>query len=72
MVEFIDLNAQQRRLAIEISDRMANVLEHGQYILGPEVDDLEKQFCAYTNASHCINRSFTRSFILFFGFFVSA
>lgn len=54
MVEFIDLNAQQRRLAIEISDRMANVLEHGQYILGPEVDDLEKQFCAYTNASHCI------------------
>ncbi len=33
---------------------MAKVLEHGQYILGPEVAELEERLCDYTQAKHCI------------------
>ena len=53
-MEFIDLKSQYRRLKSEIDASIQRVLDHGQYILGPEVDELEQQLAAYTGARHCI------------------
>ena len=53
-IEFIDLKAQYRSLKNKIDGRIQNVLNHGQYILGPEVRELESRLENYTGASHCI------------------
>jgi UDP-2-acetamido-2-deoxy-ribo-hexuluronate aminotransferase len=53
-IPFIDLAKQQRRILPEIEKRMAAVLKHGQYILGPEISELESKLAAYTGAKHCI------------------
>lgn len=55
MIPFIDLAAQQDRLRSEIDAAIAGVLAHGQYILGPEVAELEDKLAAYTGAAHCIS-----------------
>jgi UDP-2-acetamido-2-deoxy-ribo-hexuluronate aminotransferase len=54
MIEFIDLKAQQARIKTEIDAAIQRVLAHGQYILGPEVAELEERLCAYVGARHCI------------------
>lgn len=54
MIEFIDLKAQQARIKPQIDAAIARVLAHGQYILGPEVAELEEKLAAYTGAKHCI------------------
>lgn len=54
VMEFIDLKAQYQRLKSEIDEGIRRVLEHGQYILGPEVSELEEKLCAYTGAKYCI------------------
>lgn len=54
-MEFIDLKAQYQRLKIEIDAGIQRVLDHGQYILGPEVTELEEQLAAYTGTKHCIS-----------------
>ena len=54
MIPFIDLAAQQDRLRPQIEAGIARVLAHGQYILGPEVDELEQKLAAYTGAAYCI------------------
>ena len=46
MISFIDLAAQQARLKTEIDAAIARVLAHGQYILGPEVTELEERLAA--------------------------
>lgn len=53
-VPFVDLAAQQQRLRGPLDEAIARVLAHGQYILGPEVGELEDRLSAYTGASHCI------------------
>ena len=53
-MEFTDLKAQYRVLKTEIDARMQRVLEHGQYILGPEVRELEEKLATYTGSRHCI------------------
>ncbi len=53
-MEFIDLKTQYQRLKSEIDSRIQRVLDHGQYILGPEVDELEEKLAAYTGTKHCI------------------
>ena len=53
-MEFIDLRSQYERLKTEINDRIQKVLEHGQYIMGPEVTELEEKLCEYTGAKYCI------------------
>lgn len=55
MIPFIDLAAQQDRLRADIEAGIAGVLAHGQYILGPEVAELEDKLAAYTGAAHCIS-----------------
>lgn len=54
MIPFIDLAAQQNRLRTDIEAGIAGVLAHGQFILGPEVAELEERLAAYTGATHCI------------------
>jgi len=56
-VEFVDLKAQYRLLQAGIDARMRAVLEHGQYILGPEVGELEERLAARTGSAHCISCS---------------
>lgn len=54
MIEFIDLKTQQARIKSQIDAAIQRVLAHGQYILGPEVAELEEKLAAYTGAKHCI------------------
>ena len=54
MIEFIDLKAQQARIKVQLDAAIARVLQHGQYILGPEVVELEEKLAAYTGVRHCI------------------
>ena len=54
-IPFIDLKAQQARLRTEIDAAIARVLDHGQYILGPEVGLFEKELAAYTGAGHVVS-----------------
>jgi UDP-2-acetamido-2-deoxy-ribo-hexuluronate aminotransferase len=53
-MEFIDLKSQYQRLKAEIDAGIQRVLDHGQYILGPEVGELEEKLAAYCGAKHCI------------------
>lgn len=54
MIPFIDLKEQYQALKPQIHERINRVLEHGQYIMGPEVKELEEQLQAYCGAKHCI------------------
>jgi UDP-2-acetamido-2-deoxy-ribo-hexuluronate aminotransferase len=54
-VEFIDLKTQYQRLKVEIDAGIQRVLDHGQYILGPEVAELEEKLAAYTGSKYCIS-----------------
>jgi UDP-2-acetamido-2-deoxy-ribo-hexuluronate aminotransferase len=53
-IPFIDLKSQYQALKPQIQARINAVLEHGQYIMGPEVQDLEEKLALYTGARHCI------------------
>jgi UDP-2-acetamido-2-deoxy-ribo-hexuluronate aminotransferase len=53
-IPFIDLKAQYQALKPAIDARIQKVLDHGQYIMGPEVRELEERLEAYTGAKHCI------------------
>lgn len=54
MIDFIDLKAQQNRIKDKIDAGIQNVLTHGQYILGPEVTELEEKLAAYVGSKYCI------------------
>jgi UDP-2-acetamido-2-deoxy-ribo-hexuluronate aminotransferase len=54
ITEFVDLKAQYAALKEVIDARIARVLRHGQFILGPEVRELEERLAAYTGAKHCV------------------
>ena len=56
-IEFIDLKTQYAALKPRIAERMQAVLDHGQYIMGPEVQELESRLAAYTGARHCVTVS---------------
>lgn len=57
-IQFIDLKAQQARIRPQINAAIKRVLDHGKYIMGPEVKELEEQlakFCAVKHAITCAN-----------------
>ena len=56
-MEFIDLKSQQKRIRKDIEARMAKVLDHGQYILGPEIAELEDKLAKFVGVKHCISNS---------------
>jgi dTDP-4-amino-4,6-dideoxygalactose transaminase len=53
-IALFDLQRQRARLEAELKARIDTVLGHGQFILGPEVDLLEKRLAAFAGAGHCI------------------
>lgn len=53
-MQFIDLAAQQERIKDKIDANIQKVLAHGQYILGPEVTELEERLAAFSGAKYCI------------------
>lgn len=53
-IPFVDLKAQYQALRLQIEERINRVLEHGQYIMGSEVKELEEKLANYTGARHCI------------------
>jgi len=53
-MQFIDLKAQYQAIRESVHSRINAVLEHGQYILGPEVPELESKLAAFTGSRHCI------------------
>lgn len=54
MIEFIDLKSQQARIKDKIDAGIQRVLAHGQYILGPEVAELEGKLAEFVGAKFCI------------------
>lgn len=54
-MEFIDLKAQYSSIKDDVLKRIEAVLEHGHYILGPEVNELEQRLASYVNRKHCIS-----------------
>ena len=53
-VAFLDLKAQQARIAGTLRARIDTVLEHCQFVLGPEVRMLEERLAAFCGAGHCV------------------
>jgi dTDP-4-amino-4,6-dideoxygalactose transaminase len=53
-MQFIDLAAQQLRIKDKIDSRIQTVLTHGNYIMGPEVKELESKLAAYVGVKHAI------------------
>lgn len=53
-MNFIDLVAQQNLIKDQLNANIQKVLNHGQYILGPEVHELEEKLVEYTGAKYCI------------------
>lgn len=56
-MEFIDLKTQQLKIRKSIDARMAKVLDQGQYIMGPEISELETVLSKYVGSKHCITNS---------------
>ncbi|MEM5502251.1 DegT/DnrJ/EryC1/StrS family aminotransferase [Ahrensia kielensis] len=54
-MNFIDLAEQQRHIRTKIDARIAAVLDHGNYIMGPEVKELETQLADFVGAKHCLS-----------------
>ena len=54
-IEFINLKAQYAALRESINARMQKVLDHGQYILGPEVAEMEQKLAAFAGTRHCVS-----------------
>jgi UDP-2-acetamido-2-deoxy-ribo-hexuluronate aminotransferase len=55
MTPFVDLKTQYASLEPQITERINRVLQHGQFIMGPEVREMEEQLADYVGASHCIS-----------------
>ncbi|MBU1619117.1 MAG: DegT/DnrJ/EryC1/StrS family aminotransferase [Gammaproteobacteria bacterium] len=54
-MQFIDLAAQYKHLKEKIDKRIHDVLDHGNYIMGPEVEELENKLAEYVGVKHCIS-----------------
>lgn len=56
-IPFIDLKSQYKALEENIKSRINTVLEHGQYVMGPEVAELEAKLAEFVGVKHCISAS---------------
>lgn len=56
-MRFMDLELQQKRIRHDLERRILDVLDHGKYIMGPEVGELEAALASFTGARHCITCS---------------
>ena len=53
-MQFIDLSAQQKCISDELNTAIQKVLQHGRYIMGPEVAELETTLASYVGTRHAI------------------
>ncbi len=53
-IDFIDLKAQQRRIRASLEQRITKVMDHGAYIMGPEIGELEGKLAKYVGVKHCV------------------
>jgi dTDP-4-amino-4,6-dideoxygalactose transaminase len=56
-IPFLDLKAQQKRIATDLRRRLDTVLDHCQFVLGPEVRELEAELARFCGAKHCVSVS---------------
>ena len=54
-MQFIDLKAQQKRIHAQLTENISAVLGHGQYIMGPEIGELERRLGEYVGAKHAVS-----------------
>lgn len=52
--DFIDLESQQQLIAASLAKNIQRVLAHGQYVMGPEVQELETRLARYVGVKHAI------------------
>ena len=65
--QFIDIGAQQKLIRSNIDNAIQRVLDHGQYIMGPEVKEFEGKLIEYTGSKHaltCANGTDALSLVL--------
>lgn len=53
-MQFIDLAAQQKRIRSQIETNIRKVLDHGRYIMGPEIEELEKKLADFCKAEYAV------------------
>ncbi|MBU1273938.1 MAG: DegT/DnrJ/EryC1/StrS family aminotransferase [Proteobacteria bacterium] len=53
-MQFIDLKAQQQLIREKIEENIKRVLDHGRYIMGPEITELEEKLAAYVGTRHAV------------------
>lgn len=53
-MQFIDLQAQYHRIKDDVDGRIQAVLDHGQYVMGPEIEELEARLAEYVGIDHCV------------------
>jgi len=53
-IDFIDLKAQQQRIRASLEQRIKKVMDHGAYIMGPEIAELEDRLAKYVGVNHCV------------------
>ena len=53
-IKFLDLNKQQKSIEKSLKSNLDKVLSESNYIMGPEVKDLESKLERYTNSNYCI------------------
>ncbi|MEN8244757.1 MAG: DegT/DnrJ/EryC1/StrS family aminotransferase [Thermodesulfobacteriota bacterium] len=56
-MQFIDLAVQQKRIRTQLEKNIMAVLDHGKYIMGPEVAEIEKRLAEYVGVKHAIGCS---------------
>jgi len=56
-MQFIDLKSRHRLIKDRIDVRIQTVMKHGQFILGPEVKELEEKLADYVGSKHCVTVS---------------
>jgi UDP-2-acetamido-2-deoxy-ribo-hexuluronate aminotransferase len=56
-MQFIDLKTRHKLIGDKINARIQKVMEHGQFILGPEIRELEQKLAEYTGSKHCVTVS---------------
>lgn len=56
-MEYIDLEQQYLKISDKINDRIRAVIDHRQFILGPEVQELEKKLSEWVGVRHCVTVS---------------
>ena len=55
MIQFCDLRAQQDRIREKINEAINRVLDHGKYVLGPEVEELEERLADFVGVKYCVS-----------------